>query len=224
MKNILLASASKVFLRRNSNLLLRRDLELFTAMSGAEALRLHEEHSFDLILADLDLEEMSGCAFCSLVRQGESFQQVPIILICHNFTDSIEKASQSGASAILLKPIDPIQLVETIGRLIDLKMVRCKRVVLNVKVLIKKLELEFFCLSSDISTTGILLATEYQLELGSRIICEFTLPGSCRIETEGEVIRSLSTVQRKGLYGIKFIDLPLPYRQAIDSYVNSTAH
>lgn len=223
MKKVLLASASRVFLKRNSNLLMGRGLQLFTATSGANALKLQEEYHFDLILSDLRLEEMSGCTLCSLLRKGEDSRHVPVILICHNIPGSIERVEQSCASAILLKPVDPIRLLETVGSFINEQIGRNRRVVLHVKVTSKKSDLDFLCFSHDISNTGILLETEYQLPLGSRIICHFTLPGSCTIETEGEVVRFMTASECENLYGVKFIALSSSHRTAIDDYINSIA-
>jgi len=223
MKKVLLASASKVFLRRNSNLLMKRGFQLFTSLSGAEALNLHQEHHFDLILADFRLEDMGGCTFCNLLHKDEKSLHVPVILTCHNIESSIERAGESGASAILLKPIDPMQLLGTLGNLIGLQLGRSKRVVLRVNVFSKDQILEFTCLSHDISTTGILLETDHQLALKSRIICRFSLPENGHIEADGQVIRCMSGVECENLYGVKFIALPLSSRRAIDDYIASTA-
>jgi CheY-like chemotaxis protein len=219
MKKVLLVSASHAFLRRNSNLLLKRGFQLVTETSGAVSLNKHRESHFDLILADLMLEDMDGCTFCSLVRNVDKFQDVPVILVCHNFPKSIEKVEQSSANGMLIKPIHPFELMETINKFIDLQLRRSPRVVLKVKVLSKKLGLEFFCLSHDVSMSGILLETEYRLEVGSRITCQFTIPGSCQIETEAEVVRSLNISECADLCGVKFIGLPLSFRRSIENYV-----
>jgi CheY-like chemotaxis protein len=72
MKKVLLASASRVFLKRNANLLKGRGFQLITTLSGAEALKLHKENLFDLVLADLKLEDMCGCTLLSMVRDEET--------------------------------------------------------------------------------------------------------------------------------------------------------
>lgn len=221
MKKVLLASTAKVFLKRNANLLTGRGFELITTTSGNSALNLHEEYRFDLILADLRLDEMSGCTLCSLIRSGSIAPQVPIILICHNIAGSIERVEQSGASAMLLKPVDPIKLLETVGSFLHERIGRSRRVVLQVNVVSKVLNLDFTCHSHDISNSGILLETEYQLPMGSRITCSFALPGSCTIVSEGEVIRFMTAAECANLYGVKFIGLPSSHRLAIDDYINS---
>jgi CheY-like chemotaxis protein len=219
MRKILLVSTSKVFLRRNSNLLFGRGLNVFTAYNGEEALKLHEEHIFDLILSELELDGIDGSRLCAEVHMLKNSQHVSIILICYDILNSIHRVEQSGANAMLLKPIDPIQLLETIGSFIDMQLGRSKRVVLNVKVISKQFDQEFLCFSHDVSNTGILLETEHQLSLGNRIICKFTLDDSFNIEAEGEVIRYMKLPEYRNLYGVKFLTLPLPCRNAIEDYV-----
>jgi len=221
LKKILLASESNVFLQRNSSLLTRKQLHLFTAISGAESLMLHKEHDFDLILSDLKLEDMSGCALCAHVRSGDHLPQVPVILICKNIPESIQSVEHCGASEILLKPIEPSKLLWTIGYLIGSELGRSKRVKLTEEVSCKDENKDYICLSHDISNTGILLESEIRSTIGSQITMEFSLHGSCRIETAGKVIRYLNGPKGENRYGVKFIDLPISCHGAIDTYVAS---
>jgi CheY-like chemotaxis protein len=221
MKKILLASAYTVFLRRNMNLLLSWGFKLFSTTKGREALKLHEEHSFDLIVADFKLEDMCGCTLSSLIRSEEKGRPVPIIMACHNLPGSIERVEKCGATAMLIKPIAPINLIETIGSSLGMRLVRSKRVVLKVKVLSKISDLEFFCYSHNISNTGILLETNNHLILGSRIVCQFSLTDSCHIEAEGEIIRRMTGMEDNNLYGVKFIELAPDFRSAINNYISS---
>jgi len=223
MKKVLLASLSSTFLKKKTNLLRQRGFRLFTATSGAEALKLHEEHQFDLIFADLQLEDMGGYTLCSLVRRQEKSGQIPFILISLNIAGSIERAEQSGASAILLRPIESVQLMETIGGFLDLQMTRSRRVMFTAQIFIKLAERQLCCLSHDISNTGILVETGSLLATGSRIVCRFTLPGSHQVETEGEVVRHENTVEYECRYGIKFINLAVSDSRAIDNYAASIA-
>lgn len=221
MKKVLLASSSRVFLNRNSRLLMKRGFQLFPVMSGEEALKLNSEHDLDLILTDIRLEDMGGETLCSLVRREKKSRNIPIVMICHNIPGSIERIEKACASAMLIKPIDPIQLIETIGKYTGMQLGRTRRAVIKVVVISKTQGLEFGCFSHDISNTGILIETEYPLELGCRIICQFALPGTSQMETEGEVVRCMTAPGCENLYGVKFINLPLPYRKLIDNFINS---
>lgn len=214
-----MVSSSKSFLARNKNLLTREDFQLNTAQSGAEAFQLHREHHFDLIMSDLHLHDMGGDTLCSSLRSGEMAQKVAILLICYDKPDEHARVAQSGADAKIIRPVQPEQIIDTVGSLLDMQLGRTKRVMFTVKVISKKGEVEFYCLSRDISITGILLETEYHLDIGDRIICQFTLPGASQIETEGDVVRSGKAEEGTCLYGVQFVGLPLSSRRVIDNFV-----
>lgn len=220
MKKILIASSSNQFLKRNSDLLMGRGLELFIINSGKEALRLHKESHYDLILSDALLEDMDGNTLCTLINQEKELRHLPIILCCRDGHESVAQFNCSKVVALLVKPINPTELLETVSRLFDMQIDRSKRVAFKVKVLSISLGLEFFCQSHDLSCSGILIETDKKLAIGDHVFCQFKLPSSCQIETDGEVIRSVNTIDCKIFYGIKFINMPLPYINAIEEYVN----
>lgn len=214
-----MVSSSKSFLARNKNLLTREDFQLNTAQSGAEAFQLHREHRFDLIIADLHLHDMGGDTLCANLRSGEIAQNVAILLICYDKAAEHVRVAQSGADAKIIRPVQPEQIIDTVGSLLDMPLGRTKRAMFTVKVVSKKGAVEFYCVSRDISITGILLETEYHLDIGDRIICQFTLPGASQIEAEGDVVRSSKAQESAYLYGVQFVGLPLSSRRLIDNFV-----
>jgi CheY-like chemotaxis protein len=222
VKKVLLVSSSKTFLGRNKNLLVDKGFQLFAAATGAEALQLHHKHLIDLVLSDLELEDMDGCRLCSEVRKTESSLSVPVVLICYDTAECVERIMQSDATAMLLRPIKPTQLLVTIGSFIDMQLARSIRVAFNTEVLMKKQDTEFLAGSQDISATGILLETEYPLSSGDQVSCSFALYGSC--QAEGKVTRCIRSPEGKKLYGVKFINLSVSSRSAIEKYVASNNH
>jgi len=226
MKKVLMASPSKAFLGRNTALLMNQGFRFFTASSGSEALKLHAELEFDLILSELELNDMDSCDLCSQIHQKDDLKSLPVIIICHDKVQHLQRVKQSNAAAILLRPINPTHLLITIGSFIDMQLARSKRVGLNTTVLIKKQGMELACDSSDISATGIRLVTEHKLDLGARISCMFALPEICQIQAEAEVIRynEASNGKAKNVYGARFIDLSMSHRNAIAKYVAANNH
>ena len=221
MKKILLAVQYKVLLRKYTNLLTNWGFHIFATTRGAEALKLQKEHNFDLIVSDFELEDMSGCTFCSLVRKEDNSQSVQIVLTCYDIPERIERGKLSGASTIIIKPIDPIRFLEVIGDHIGLHLIRGKRVALEIVVTIKKNGKEFTCFSRDISNTGILLKSDYELNPGDRITCKFALPDFCQVEIDGDVVRYLTDLECDNLYGVKFIAIKALYKRAINHYIGS---
>ena len=220
MQKVLITSAAQLFLNRNLELLRRRGLQLCSVTRGEDAIKLHKKYCFDLILSDMVLEEMDGCSLCKQILRDDN---VPVVIICHNTPVNIEKVEKSGARAFILKPVNPVQLMDVVGNFVELQESKSQRVMLNVPVLSKTSDDEFICRAQNISNTGILLASDYQLALGKRIICNFTLPDSTPIEAEGEIVRTVSTFESKTLYGVKFVDHRPFHQNAIHSYVCSIA-
>jgi CheY-like chemotaxis protein len=223
MKKILFASQYKILLQRYSNLLTNWGFDVHTTTSGLEALRLHKEHHFDLIVSDFELEELSMSTFFSLLHKEKKSHHVPIIIACHNIPNRIERAQRIGASAVILKPIDRIKLLEIIGNHFGLNLIRGKRVKIEVCVTINKDGQEFICVSRDLSDTGILLKSDYAFQIGDRITCKFTLPHSCQIEVAGEVVRYMTDLKCDNLYGVKFIAITAVHLQAIKDFINPSA-
>lgn len=203
---------------------MEKGFQLVTASSGSEALILHRKHCFDLILADLELDDMDGRRLCSEVRAGDPAHQVPIILICIDTPECLEKVRQSDATAMILRPINPTQLLMTIGSFIEMQLARSKRVAFLADVLTKTADTEFYSHSRDISATGILIETEHRLSVGENIVCDFQLFDAIHTRAAGEVARCVDTPRGSLLYGIKFVDLPMAKRSAIEKYVASHDH
>lgn len=224
MKKVLLTSSSKAFRERNMNLLMDKGFQLFTAATGAETLNLHQEHFFDLILSDLKLKDMDGCRLCHEVRKTVPSKHVPVVLICYDSVECMAQVEQSDATAVLLRPINPSELLVTIGSFIDMQLARSKRVAFNTEVLTRKQGQEYFSVAHDISATGILIETGQQLSLGDRLSCQFMLCDACLIQPVVEVARCIRSAAGKSLYGAKFIELSLPNRSAIEKYVALNNH
>jgi CheY-like chemotaxis protein len=224
MKKVLLASSSKAFLSRNETLLANKGFQFFISSSGAEALRLHQEHIFDLIMSDLELADMDGCHLCAAVHQREELRPAPVVIICHDMEAQVEKVKQSAASAILLRPINPTHLLITIGSFIDMQLARSKRVEFKARVVCRKSATEFLCNAHDISISGILLESEQVLEPESRFTCQFAIPASGQVRAEAAVARSCVAPDGSRLYGVKFTDLDFADRNTIKRYVVSNDH
>lgn len=222
-KKILLASISKTFLERNKNLLSREDFLLLTTNNGAEALELHRQHRFDLVIADLYLKDMGGDLLCAQLHGEGGDRPVAVVLICFDKADEHVRVAQSGADAKIIRPVLPEQIIETVGNLLGIPLGRPKRAIFKVRVQSRKGVLAFVCVSLDISVTGMLLQTEHHLDIGDRIVCQFTLPGAGSIETEGDVVRSVSPASGEHQYGIQFIALPLASRREVERYIASVS-
>ncbi|MDP2737507.1 MAG: response regulator [Pseudorhodobacter sp.] len=96
-----------------------------TAASAAEALMLLNRgtQDFDCIFSDIQMPEMDGVAFCSVVRKLPAYQRTPIVMISAMATRKfIDDAFAAGATDYVTKPLDRLELKARLGmveRLLD---------------------------------------------------------------------------------------------------------
>jgi DNA-binding response OmpR family regulator len=223
MKNILIMSSSAAFIERNGALLRRSDFKIFNVSSASSGINTIYNESIDLVLVDITLDDMSGEAFCHDLSRRPSSAKFALVLVCNDSVQDMERLKDCGADVLLARPVKPLQLIKTVGQFLTVLLVRSRRVSLRVKVTSKKDHIEFFCISHNISLTGMLIETEYSIEVGSIILCQFQIPGSIQVETEGEVVRSERTIDGAHQYGICFTTLSRTYRHELDIYIASVA-
>jgi two-component system KDP operon response regulator KdpE len=79
--------------------------QVFSAASGAEALRLFYEHRPELVILDVMMPEMDGWEVCSRIRQ---LSMVPIIFLSALGGDEdIIRGLNCGAVGYVIKPVGP---------------------------------------------------------------------------------------------------------------------
>ena len=87
------------------------------ASSGHEALVLTAQQTFDLILMDLQMPEMTGAETASALRN--TGVATPVIAFTASVvSDEIDKALSSGMSGYITKPVDSKELSTVIERYI----------------------------------------------------------------------------------------------------------
>jgi two-component system, chemotaxis family, chemotaxis protein CheY len=89
------------------------------ACDGQDALRHALAQTFDLVLTDQHMPVMDGLTLIQSLRQMESYDAVPILVLTTEFGESFKAAArEAGASGWLLKPLDPQTLTEVVAELV----------------------------------------------------------------------------------------------------------
>ncbi|HEY9842029.1 MAG: response regulator [Candidatus Sericytochromatia bacterium] len=92
-------------------------LSAHSAREAEETLKTVMPH---LILLDIMMPEKDGYTFCSELRQRPDFAGVPVIFYSALRQDQDrQRATDSGATAFLSKPVEPQQLYQTIAELLQ---------------------------------------------------------------------------------------------------------
>lgn len=219
MKRLLIVDGSESTVEEEKRILAGRGLEIFTAKSAEEALTVHQKEKVDLIIAGLDLRGMGGDELCSFIRNDDSIRKVSFIIVCKGRKAELERCTQCGANAYITKPFDPVIFLEKVSTLVDIPKRSAVRVLMKVTVKGNHGNIEFFCNSINISTSGILIETDKALSRGDIIACSFFVPGSQNITVDCEVVRIINMSPDARRYGVKFLNLSESHRLSIDEFV-----
>lgn len=114
-EKVLLVDDEKDFLEVMAERMAARGIEVSTASSAAEAIRLAEKESFDAIIVDLMMPEMDGIEALKLLKKKKPETQV-ILLTGHATLEKGIEAMKLGAVDFLEKPADMNQLTQKIKK------------------------------------------------------------------------------------------------------------
>jgi|SRR3990172_3645798 len=115
---------------RVNRILLARSLEqeghqVETAENGKDGLEKLRNHSFDLVLLDIEMPEMDGYQVLEACLNDMNLRNVPIIMTSSmDELDSVVKCIELGAEDYLNKPVNPVLLRARINASLEKKRLR----------------------------------------------------------------------------------------------------
>ena len=116
--SVLLAEDDPALKRYLQIVLLRAGYNVFAASDGLEAMKLLLSHSFDVVVTDAVMPNLSGYELCRFVRSTERLSHLPLVLL--SALDP-KNAEADQVDAFLTKPISPEKLLVCLESL-----VRCR--------------------------------------------------------------------------------------------------
>ncbi|HEX8636338.1 MAG TPA: response regulator [Pyrinomonadaceae bacterium] len=117
-KKILVAEDDEVARQLLCMTLERQGFEVLTAEDGLKAYELALSRLPDLIITDVSMPGADGAHFVRRVRDTETLAATPIIVTTGFGTGSATFTLNVGADAYEPKPVDPVNLVLTVRRLL----------------------------------------------------------------------------------------------------------
>ncbi|HEX7304638.1 fused response regulator/phosphatase [Lentzea sp.] len=86
------------------------------ATTAAEALTALEHHSFDLVLLDVHLPDMSGYDVTERIKADPRTSSVPVVMLSATYIEPEDKVTglTRGADAYLTEPVDPGELLANV--------------------------------------------------------------------------------------------------------------
>ena len=97
----------------------RKGYTILISKDSIEGINKAKEEKPDLILMDVGLPSMDGYEATKILKQSAETQSIPIIILtAHALSTDIEKAKQAGADEFETKPINVVNLVAKMEKLI----------------------------------------------------------------------------------------------------------
>ncbi len=92
-----------------------KSYEVTMASNGQEGMEAARAGTFDLIFCDIDMPVMNGMDFVRKFR-AELGAETPIVMLTAEDQSHINTALEAGANGALVKPFDPIMLLNEIEK------------------------------------------------------------------------------------------------------------
>jgi two-component system chemotaxis response regulator CheY len=87
------------------------------AEDGLQGLEVLQSSRPDVIITDINMPRMDGFGFIAGVRGNARHRAIPIlVLTTESDIEKKDKARRAGATGWIVKPFDPVKLVEAVRR------------------------------------------------------------------------------------------------------------
>ncbi len=94
--------------------------EVVEVSSGFDALRQLPRETFSLIITDINMPDINGLELIKFIRDSAVHSKVPLLIISTDGTErDRDRGLKLGATAYLVKPFQPEQLVESARRAVS---------------------------------------------------------------------------------------------------------
>jgi two-component system, chemotaxis family, chemotaxis protein CheY len=86
-------------------------LEVTSANTGFEALKILPRHQFALIITDINMPDINGLELINFVKKNPNYRETPLFVVTTEGREADrEKGMALGASEYLVKPLDASKL------------------------------------------------------------------------------------------------------------------
>lgn len=93
--------------------------EVLQAADGEEGLAMAKANSVQLIITDQNMPKMDGLTMVRALRATAAHSRTPILLLTTESGDAMKaQGKAAGATGWLVKPFDPVKLLEVVRRCI----------------------------------------------------------------------------------------------------------
>jgi DNA-binding NtrC family response regulator len=124
---VLLVDDEEEFVETLAQRLEVRDLDVATALSGADALERLEDREIDVVVLDLQMPGVDGIQVLRKIKERKPLIEV-IMLTGHATVETAIEGMKLGAFDFLIKPTETEELLEKIARAFGRKAEQDRRI------------------------------------------------------------------------------------------------
>lgn len=138
-------------------ILQREGFIVSVASDGRSALEILLAEEIDLVISDIIMPGMGGYELCQRIREKS---RIPVVLVTQLFDpEDIIRGLASGADGFIIKPFDPVSLLDTITNMLESE--ENGRIVLDGDLIIATPGEQTYTISSDRKTILRILLSTY---------------------------------------------------------------
>jgi len=193
---------------------------------GARSLRTEET---DVVVVNMDFSRIDALQVIKAIKSNNEWNEIPVVAASVRSNVRLQKAAlDAGADLYVEQPLPRQYFIEKVKGLLDQKVRTNKRIELESKASVTIGSKSQKWGVADLSATGVLLATDQEIEPGTKINVSFAIPGGkSAIEADGEVVRFVKPnkqhPERASGLGIRFIKFKGDSKSRLERFVAKTA-
>jgi two-component system, OmpR family, alkaline phosphatase synthesis response regulator PhoP len=224
VKKILIVDDMPEAIQSLRHALSRPGVTILEATSGRAALEVHRREHVDLIFLDSAMPGLDGEEVARRIRADPTLRDVSIVMLADDARETTRaRAIGAGANDFLARPVRLSEIQARLDRLVGVAARKWTKLLAQVQA--DDGPASFIGRIVNLSTSGLLLETDGDVDLGRDLALTFSVPGSeTRVKAAARVVRRLPG-QGSAKWGLRFTSLDEAGRRALRNYVDRpTAH
>ena len=114
-KKVLVVDDTAAHLQHLADIVSTAGYHVITATSGREAIEKSRAEQPNMIFLDIVMDDLDGYGACREITRSEETKDIPVVFVStkHQRADKLW-AEKQGAKALLSKPVDSAQIVDSL--------------------------------------------------------------------------------------------------------------
>ena len=228
-RKILLVDDVELFRELQKTFFRRREVDLLVAENGKEAYRQALRHRPDMNFMDLHMPEMDGDECCAKIKAHEQLSKIPVVMVTAAARENdIDRCKQAGCDAIIMKPINRQNFLETANNFLQMPVRIAPRVRVDFPVSygppgqVVRVDSAF-----NISSGGVFVQTSDFFEIDTPLHVEFKLPNRKEmVNCPGRVawLNHPDVSERQDVpvgMGVQFVGIDMDSLSSLREFINA---